>query len=80
MTKPLAYHFPFRNRIIAALINTAYIMQSSQKSGTMSTINEALELGRDVKVLPYDIYSLEGEHNNHLINEGALMIEKEETV
>lgn len=80
ITKPLAYHFPFRNRIIAALSNTVYIMQSSQKSGTMSTINEALELGRDVKVLPYDIYSLEGEHNNHLINEGALMIEKEETV
>lgn len=80
MTKPLAYHFPFRNRIIAALSDTVYIMQSSLKSGTMSTISEALELGRDVKVLPYDIYSIEGEYNNHLINEGALMIEKEETV
>lgn len=80
MTKPLAYHFPFRNRIIAALSETVYIMQSSRKSGTMSTINEALELGRDVRVLPYDIYSSEGEYNNQLINEGAQMIEKEETV
>lgn len=80
MTKPLAYHFPFRNRLIAALGDTVYIMQSSQKSGTMSTINEALELGRDIKVLPYNIYSPEGEYNNHLINEGAQMIEKEEIV
>lgn len=73
-TKPLAYHFPFRNRIIAALSCTIYVMQSSQKSGTVTTINEALELQKDVKVLPFSIFDEDGNYNNYLINEGALII------
>ena len=76
--KPLAYHFPFRNRIIAALSDRVYVMQSSAKSGTMTTINETLELGKEVKVLPYSIFDECGVHNNHLILEGASLIEKEE--
>lgn len=73
-TKPLAYHFPFRNRIIAGLSRTIYVMQSSQKSGTVTTINEALELQKDVKVLPFSIFDEDGNYNNYLINEGALII------
>lgn len=75
LTKPLSYHFPFRNRIIAALSNTVYVMQSSEKSGTVTTINEALELQKDVKVLPFSVFDKEGEYNNKLINDGALLIE-----
>lgn len=77
-TKPLSYHFPFRNRIIAALSNTIYVMQSSQKSGTVTTINEALELQKDVKVLPFSVFEEVGAYNNKLINDGALLIEKNE--
>lgn len=77
-TLPYGRHFPFRNRIIAALSESIYVMQSSLKSGTMSTINEALELGKDIKVLPFDIFNELGRHNNTLINEGAQMIEFEE--
>ncbi len=71
LTKPLAHHFPFRNRLIAALSDTLYIMQSSIRSGTMTTLNEALDLGKDIKVLPYDIFNEYGIHNNQLIYEGA---------
>lgn len=71
---PLKYHFPFRNRLIAALSNELYVMQSRQRSGTCTTINEALELGKDVKVLPFDVFNKDGEFNNYLINEGAQMI------
>ena len=53
-------------------------MQSTEKSGTMTTINEALELGKEVRVLPYDIFNVFGANNNKLINEGAMMIEKDE--
>lgn len=77
-SKPLGYHFPFRNRIIACLSSKIYIMQSSERSGTMTTINESLELGRDIKVLPYDIFNKFGVNNNHLIFEGATLIENEE--
>lgn len=76
--KPLSYHFPFRNRIIAALSNCIYVMQSSEKSGTVTTINEALELQKDIKVLPFSIFDELGQYNNKLINDGALMIEQSE--
>lgn len=76
--KPYGYHFPFRNRIIAALSERVYVMQSSQKSGTVTTINEALELNKDIKVLPYDIHNIYGQYNNKLINDGALLIEENE--
>lgn len=74
-SKPLGYHFPFRNRLIACLSSKVYVMQSSLKSGTMTTVSEALELGREVKVLPYDIFNADGINNNHLIYEGAAPIE-----
>lgn len=78
LTKPLGYHFPFRNRIISCLANKLYIMQSSIKSGTMSTLNEALELGTEIRVLPYDLYSEYGCNNNQLISEGAQIIDRDE--
>lgn len=77
-SKPLGYHFPFRNRLIACLSQKTYVMQSTLKSGTMTTVNEALELGREVKVLPYDIFNDSGANNNHLIYEGANIIESSE--
>lgn len=76
--KPLAYHFPFRNRIIACLSERIYIMQSKINSGTMTTVNEALELGKEVRVLPYDIFNEDGINNNQLILEGAMPIVNDE--
>ena len=78
MSKPLGYHFPFRNRIIACLSSKVYVMQSTLASGTMTTVNEALELGKEVKVLPYDVFNEFGNNNNHLIYEGASIIESSE--
>lgn len=77
-SKPIGYHFPFRNRLIACLSSKTYVMQSTLKSGTMTTINEALELGKEVRVLPYDIFNPNGVNNNHLIYEGANPILKDE--
>ena len=73
--KPLGYHFPFRNRIIAALSNEVNIMELSERSGTMTTVNEALELGKEIKVLPFSIFSDPNIYNNKLINEGASIID-----
>ena len=73
--KPFACHFPFRNRIISALSKELYVMEVHLKSGTMTSVNEALKLGKDVKVLPFDIFSEKSVYNNQLIKEGALLIE-----
>ncbi len=77
-TEPLGFHFPFRNRLIGALSERLYVMQSAMKSGTMTSVNEALNLGKDVRVLPYDIFDECGQHNNRLIYEGATPIQCEE--
>ena len=55
--RPPGYHFPFRNRIIAALSKEVNIMELSERSGTMTTVNEALELGKEIKVLPFSVFS-----------------------
>lgn len=76
-TKPLGFHFPFRNRIIAALSETIYVAECKEKSGTMTAINYALELGKKLKVLPFDVFTAQENkvYNNTLINEGALIWE-----
>ena len=73
-TAPLSHHFPWRNRLIAALSKELYVMQASRRSGTLISVNYALELGREVFALPYDVFLKEGEGTNLLIEEGANMI------
>ena len=74
MTKPLKHHFPIRNRLIAALSDEIYVMQASIKSGTMTTVNQAMDLNRSIHALPYEIFDKQGEACNMLIQEGASLI------
>ena len=74
MTKPEAKNFLTRNRIVAALSDTVYVMQSSGRSGTMNTINTALSLNKTVKILPYSILDVNGMKNNQLISDGGMSI------
>lgn len=76
--KPKPYFFPFRNRIIAALSDTLYVMQANLRSGTLLTVNEALELNKDVYVLPYRIDDKSGMGCNMLIQQGANMLMAED--
>ena len=41
-TKVKRHHFPFRNRLIASLGECLYVSQASIKSGTMLSVNEAI--------------------------------------
>lgn len=73
-TKPLGFHFPFRNRIIVALSTDIYVAECKEKSGTMTAINEALELGsKNLRILPFDIFTAQANkvYNNTLIDNGA---------
>ena len=51
-----------RNRIIAALSNELAIMEMKEYSDKLSTLNYALELGRNIKVLEFP------DENNSVIN------------
>lgn len=50
-TDPLPYHFPARNRIIAALCDGLLIIESGEKSGSLITANLAVEMGKEVFAL-----------------------------
>lgn len=71
---PKPYFFPFRNRIIAALSESIFVTQATMRSGTMLTVNEALELNKNVYVLPYRIDDADGRGCNYLIQQGANVI------
>jgi DNA processing protein len=73
-TPPRKHHFPFRNRIIAALSEKCIVTAATLKSGTMLTVNEALTLGKEVICIPYPIGSASGEGCNLLISQGASIL------
>ena len=66
-TKPLSYYFPIRNRIIAGLSRGVLVPEMGEKSGSMHTINYALEFNRDIFVVPGKINSPMSKGSNVLI-------------
>lgn len=54
-SKPAAYHFPVRNRIIALLSRAVVITEAGIKSGVMHTKNYCAEYGIDMFAVPGNI-------------------------
>lgn len=55
-TKPEKLHFPARNRIISGLSNGVIVIEAKKKSGTMTTVDFALEQGKTVFAIPRKHY------------------------
>ena len=73
-TEMKKYYFYRRNRLIAALSEQTLIIQASEKSGTMITARESVELGNDLLVLPGHPGDSSMTGNNQLLFDGAQMI------
>ncbi len=61
------YRFPHRNRIVSGLSLGLLVCQAPLKSGTSSTVECALDQGRDVFAVPGEIYDAGFSGNNNLI-------------
>jgi DNA processing protein len=68
---PRAWHFPLRNRSIAALAAGTLVVQAALRSGSLITARHALDLGRDVWAVPGRIFDEGSLGANSLIREGA---------
>lgn len=78
--QPRNYTFPKRNRVIAALSKALFVTEAGLPSGTISTAETALGLGREVLSIPGSILSPESKGTNYLISEGATCITDEESL
>ena len=68
---PNAFHFPRRNRIIAALSQPVVVIEGEVKSGALITAKLALEQGKDVLAVPGPIDSPQSGGPNSLLAQGA---------
>jgi DNA processing protein len=71
--------FVRRNRIIAGLARATLIVEAGLPSGTFSTADAALAVGRDVLVVPGSIHSPESRGSNRLLQQGAYPVVDLET-
>ncbi len=64
-------NFPWRNRILAALSPRIIVTQAALRSGTMHTVNEALQLDREIWCVPYPFADAAGAGCDLMIQQGA---------
>ncbi len=77
-TTPDKEHFPWRNRIIAALSKGVFVSEAHKRSGTLITVGYALYLGREVFVLPHPADT--DTSCNQLIKDGAVLVESAQDI
>ena len=72
-TSPKPQLFPPRNRIVSGLADVLVVVEARQKSGTLITVDMALEQGREVYAVPGRITDRLSDGCNKLVKDGALV-------
>ena len=73
-TEPAGWHFPVRNRIISGLCLGVTAVECGLHSGTMTTVEQALDQDRDIFAVPGNADAPMSKGPNLLIQQGAKLV------
>ena len=74
-TNPTPRLFPTRNRIIAGMALGVVVVEAAERSGSLITAREAAERGAEVMAIPGSPLDPRSAGCNHLIREGATLVQ-----
>jgi DNA processing protein len=79
-SKPLSFHFPERNRIIAGLSRGILVIEAKKSSGSLITAYNAIDENRDIFAVPGSIFEDNREGTHRLIRSGAVPTTKADDI
>ncbi|MEI3606653.1 DNA-processing protein DprA [Pseudogracilibacillus sp. SE30717A] len=71
---PKRYHFPERNRIISGISKATLVIEATEKSGTLITVEQALDQGKEVYAVPGSPYIPQTVGCHKMIQDGAKLV------
>lgn len=79
-TPPKKFHFPERNRIISGLSFGTLVIEATERSGTMITVDQALDQGREVYAMPGSPLVPQTKGCHQMIQDGAKLVTEAEDI
>lgn len=71
---PKRFHFPERNRLISGLGFGTLVIEATERSGTMITVDQALDQGREVYAIPGSPLIPQTKGCHQMIQDGAKLV------